>query len=431
MEIEIGRKVIRRLVLPSALFVLLGSIDRANVGFAALQMNEALGLDGSTYGFAAGILFVGYMLAKYPSVLLYESIGMRRWLAIITASWGVAASAMSLVQNEYHLYVLRVLIGFAEGGLSSGLMIYLSSWASERYRASILALPIMAISVAQIIGAPLSGWLMQVENPLQMEGWRWMFLIEGLPAVLLGVFAWFYYPDSPRDARWLTEHERTWMEQNIKGATKPSDEGGKEGRWESLKSPVGWVVAFIWFCILSGNYGIMFWLPQIIQGMAGLTPMQTGLIVALPWAGSAVGLVLNARHSDKTQERFLHVAIPALVGAAGLLGAYWLGAGVPGLLVLIIGHACVGCTVAAFWAIPVKLLRPQALAMGIVMINIVGSFAGIIVPTLMGYLRDISGSFLPPTLLLVGIQILLAALSLLARGMERRTEQRQAAGVIA
>ena len=430
MEIEIGRKVIRRLVLPSALFVLLGSIDRANVGFAALQMNEALGLDGSTYGFAAGILFVGYMLAKYPSVLLYESIGMRRWLAIITASWGVAASAMSLVQNEYHLYVLRVLIGFAEGGLSSGLMIYLSNWASERYRASILALPIMAISVAQIIGAPLSGWLMQVENPLQMEGWRWMFLIEGLPAVLLGVFAWFYYPDRPRDARWLTEHERTWMEQNIKGATKPSDEGGKEGRWESLKSPVGWVVAFIWFCILSGNYGIMFWLPQIIQGMAGLTPMQTGLIVALPWAGSAVGLVLNARHSDKTQERFLHVAIPALVGAAGLLGAYWLGAGVPGLLVLIIGHACVGCTVAAFWAIPVKLLRPQALAMGIVMINIVGSFAGIIVPTLMGYLRDISGSFLPPTLLLVGIQILLAALSLLARGMERRTEQRKAAGVI-
>jgi ACS family tartrate transporter-like MFS transporter len=426
MEIEIGRKVIRRLVLPSALFILMGSLDRANVGFAALQMNESLGLDGSTYGFAAGILFVGYMLAKYPSVLLYEAIGMRRWLAIITIFWGIAASAMSLVQNEYHLYVLRVIIGFAEGGLSSGLMIYLSHWASERYRASILALPIMAISIAQIIGAPVSGWLMQISNPLDIEGWRWMFLIEGLPAVLLGVFAWFYYPDSPRDARWLTAEERTWMANNIKGATKPTDSGAREGRWESLRSPVGWVIAFIWFCILSGNYGVMFWLPQIVQGLAGLTPFQTGLIVALPWAGSAVGLILNARHSDKTQERFLHIAIPALVGAAGLLGAYALGSGIPGLLVLIIGHACVGCTVAAFWAIPMKLLRPQALAMGIVMINIVGSFAGIIVPTLMGHLRDISGSFLPPTLLLVALQILLAILSLVARGMEKRTAQANA-----
>ena len=427
MEIEIGRKVIRRLVLPSALFVLLGSIDRANVGFAALQMNDALGLDGSSYGFAAGVLFVGYMLAKYPSVLLYEAIGMRRWLAIITVCWGIAASAMSLIQNELQLYGLRVIIGFAEGGLSSGLMIYLSTWASERYRASILALPIMAISVAQIIGAPVSGWLMQIENPLAIEGWRWMFLVEGLPAVMLGIFAWFYYPDSPKDAKWLTPEERDWMQHNIKGATRPKDPGGSEGRWESLRSPVGWVVAFIWFCILSGNYGVMFWLPQIVQGLAGLTPVQTGLIVALPWAGSAVGLVLNARHSDKTQERFLHVAIPALVGAAGLLGAYTLGAGLPGLLVLIVGHACVGCTVAAFWAIPVKLLRPQALAMGIVMINIVGSFAGMIVPTLMGYLRDISGSFLPPTLLLVGLQILLAVLALVARGMEKRTEQQELA----
>jgi ACS family tartrate transporter-like MFS transporter len=420
MEIEIGRKVIRRLVLPSALFILLGSLDRANVGFAALQMNDSLGLDGSSYGFAAGVLFIGYMLAKCPSVLLYEAIGMRRWLAVITVSWGLAASAMSLVQNELHLYSLRVIIGFAEGGLSSGLMIYLSHWASERYRASILALPIMAISIAQIIGAPLSGWLMQVDNPVGVEGWRWMFFIEGLPAVLLGIFAWFYYPDSPREARWLTPDERDWMARNIKGATKPADTGSKDGRWASLSSPVGWVIAFIWFCILSGNYGVMFWLPQIVQGLAGLTPFQTGLIVALPWAGSAIGLLLNARHSDKTQERFLHVAIPAIVGGAGLLGAYALGAGLPGLLVLIIGHACVGCTVAAFWAIPVKLLRPEALAMGIVMINIVGSFAGIIVPTLMGHLLDLTGTFLAPTLLLVGIQVTLVVLSFVARGMEKR-----------
>jgi len=201
IESKIGRNVVWRLVLPTALFVLLGSIDRANIGFAALQMNESLGLDGSEFGFAAGILFVGYMIAKYPSVLLYEKIGMARWLCIISVTWGFAASAMAFVQNDTQLYILRPMIGFAEGGLSSGVMIYLSNWASDRNRATILALPIMAISIAQIIGGPLSGWLMEQGNPTSFEGWRWMFFVEGIPAVLLGIFAWFYYPDTPKDAR--------------------------------------------------------------------------------------------------------------------------------------------------------------------------------------------------------------------------------------
>lgn len=428
MESRIGRKILWRLVLPSALFILMGSIDRANVGFAALQMNQALGLSGSKYGFAAGVLFVGYLAAKYPSVLLYEAIGMRRWLAIITLSWGVSASTMSLIQTEWHLYLLRVIIGFTEGGLSSGLMIYLSHWASERYRASVLALPIMAISVAQIGGAPISGLLMEARNPLGWEGWRWMFLVEGFPAIALGIFAWFYYPDSPREAKWLSQDEKSWMAANIKGATKPKRGETQAGRWAVLRLPVGWVSALIWFCILSGNYGIMFWLPQIVRGMTGLTATETGLIVALPWAGSAIGLYLNARHSDKTQERFLHVAVPALIGAGGLLAAYGFGASLPGLLALIIGGACIGCTVAAFWAIPTRLLPPEAIAMGIVAINILGSLAGATVPPAMGYLRDVSGSFLPPTLLLVAIQLLLALLCLIGRRLERGVlAQREAA----
>lgn len=417
----IGRKILWRLVMPSALFILMGSIDRTNVGFAALQMNEALGLSATQYGFGAGILFVGYLAAKYPSVLLYETIGMRRWLAIITVSWGVAACVMSTIRTEWELYTLRVIIGFTEGGLSSGLMIYLSHWATERYRASILAIPIMAISVAQVIGAPLSGWLLTVDNPLDLAGWRFMFLAEGLPAVLLGVFAWLYYPDTPREARWLTPPERDWLAHNVRGATKPTNmPGAREGRWSAIKSPIGWTCALIWFCILANNYGIMFWLPQIVNGMAGLTPQQTGWVVALPWAGSAIGLYLNARHSDRTQERYLHVAVPALVGGLGLLSAYFLGSGLPGLIALVIGGACTGCTVAAFWAIPTKLLPPAALAMGIVMINIVGSLAGATVPALMGYFLEISGSFLPPTLLLVGIAIVCSALCLFARAQERR-----------
>jgi ACS family tartrate transporter-like MFS transporter len=420
VEQRIGRKVIRWLVLPAALYILVGAIDRTNVGFAALEMNKSLGLSATQYGFAAGVLFIGYMIAKYPSVLLFEAVGMRRWLTIITAAWGVASCLMAAVTTNWELYTLRVLIGFAEGGLSSGLMLYLSQWAPERYRASILAIPITSISVAQIIGAPISGWLLDLDHPLGMESWRFMFIIEALPAIALAVFAWLHFPDTHDDARWLTDSERAWLKANTKKPTKPSDNVTPGERWAVLRSPLGWLCAAIWFCILASNYGVMFWLPQIVKSMTGLSAGMTGVIVALPWAASAAGLLLNARHSDKTGERYLHVALPALVGGTGLLLANVFGAGLPGLVALVIGGACTGCTVAAFWAIPTKLLTPGSLAMGIVVINMTGSLAGASVPPLMGLLRETTGSFFPPTLLLFGIACLCAALTLTARALAKR-----------
>jgi MFS family permease len=421
IEIDIGRKVLWRLVLPSALFILMGSIDRANVGFAALTMNKSLGLTGAEYGFGAGVLFVGYLAAKYPSMLLYEWLGMRGWLALITLAWGIAASSMSQVQNGNQLYALRIFIGFAEGGLSTGLMIYLSHWASERYRASVLAIPIMAISIAQVIGAPVSGWLIDAPNPFGWEGWRWMFFVEGLPAIALAVFAFFHFPNQPADAKWLTDDQKRWMVENVHGAQKKIK--GQPGRWGALASPVTWLCALIWFCLLAGNYGVMFWLPTIVKGLSGLTSTEVGLVVALPWLGSAIGLFINARHSDATQERFFHIAVPLLVAGTGLLSALLIGPGIVGLLVLIVGHACLGSTVAPFWAIPTKLLPPQSLSIGIVIINMVGSFAGFLVPTWMGQLRDQTGSFLAPTILIVSILAVGAALCLIARYIDNRSRR--------
>lgn len=421
LERSIGRKVILRLVIPAALYILVGAIDRTNVGFAALEMNKSLGLSSTQYGFGAGVLFVGYMVAKYPSVLFYESVGLRRWLATITAVWGVCSCLMAAISDAWQLYGLRVAIGFAEGGLSSGLMLYLSTWAPERYRASILAIPITSISIAQVIGAPLSGMLIDLDQPFGMDSWRFMFLIEALPALLLAIFAWVYFPDRPATAAWLDASEKHWISSNIKGAQKSSDTAAKGERWAILRSPIGWLCAAIWFCILASNYGIMFWLPQIVKSLSGLSATQTGLIVALPWAASGIGLILNARHSDKTGERYLHVAVPALIGGAGLLAANLFGAGLPGLAALIIGGACTGCTVAAFWAIPTRLLSPASLAMGIVVINMTGSLAGATVPTLMGWLKETTGSFLAPTLLLFGIAVLCAGLTLVARNIALRT----------
>ena len=418
IEARIGSKVILRLVIPCALYILIGAIDRTNVGFAALEMNRALGLSSTQYGFGAGVLFIGYMLAKCPSVLLYEALGMRRWLAAITLAWGIASGAMALIANEWQLYALRVAIGFAEGGLSSGLMLYLSHWAPERYRASILAIPIVSISVAQVIGAPVSGLLLDWDNPFGIEPWRLMFAVEALPALALALFAALYFPESPARAPWLTGPERDWLGANVKGARKAPENAEDGARWAALTSPLGWTCAAIWYCILASNYGIMFWLPQVVKGMADLTSTQTGVIVALPWAASGIGLLLNARHSDRTGERYLHVALPALAGGTLLLCAYLLGPGLPGLAALVLGGACTGCTVAAFWAIPTRLLKPGSLAMGIVMINMIGSLAGASVPPLMGLLRQQTGSFLPPTLLLFGIAVTCAALCLIARRMD-------------
>lgn len=418
IEARIGTKVILRLVVPCAFYILIGAIDRTNVGFAALEMNRALGLSSTQYGFGAGVLFVGYMLAKYPSVLLFEALGMRRWLATITLAWGICSAAMGSVTNEWQLYSLRVLIGFAEGGLSSGLMLYLSHWAPERYRASILAVPIVSISVAQVIGAPVSGLLLDWQNPFGVEPWRLMFVIEALPAFALALFAALYFPDRPQRARWLNEAERDWLAAHVHGARKEPSDAADGARWAALTSRLGWVCAGIWYCILASNYGIMFWLPQVVKGMAGLTSTETGVIVALPWAASGIGLLLNARHSDRTGERYFHVALPAFAGGVLLLGAFLLGPGLPGLAALVLGGACTGCTVAAFWAIPTRLLKPGSLTMGIVMINMIGSLAGASVPPLMGLLKQQSGSFLPPTLLLFGIAVACAALCLIARRMD-------------
>jgi MFS transporter, ACS family, tartrate transporter len=235
-----------------------------------------------------------------------------------------------------------------------------------------------------------------------------MFVVEALPALLLAVFALFWFPDRPSQAKWLSDGERRWLAENVKGSAPEAGPVDRSDRWAALRSPVGWTCAAVWYCILASNYGLMFWLPQIVTGLSGF---------------GGIGLILNARHSDKTGERFFHVAVPALLGGVLLLSAYLLGPGLPGLIALILGGACTGCTVAAFWAIPPQLLKPGALAMGIVIINMVGSLAGATVPPLMGLLREATGSFLWPTLLLFGIACICATLSLIARRQAIRPMQ--------
>jgi MFS transporter, ACS family, tartrate transporter len=396
---SIGSKVMLRLALPTIVFMLLSSLDRVNISFAALQMNKELGFTPTQYGFGAGILFLGFLAGQFPSVLLLQRIGMRRWMASCAIVWACCAAGIAFVHTAQQFYVLRVLLGFAEGGLAPGIVLYLSQFATERERATTFALPMLAIPLSLVIGSPLSGWLMSWPGPLGLSSWRWMLVAEALPAFALGIAAWFYFPDRPEDARWLTGAERSWLGRNAANRERT----GARNDWRILRDPAIWTCALMWFCLLSGAYGIMFWLPQMIKQLAGLNPLQIGFVNALPWLGAMIGTYFNSRHSDQTGERYHHISVPAVVSALAMLAALSFGAGIPGLIMLFLAGLALGSAQGAFWALPTSTLKPSTFAVGAVAINIAGSSGGLIVPHLVGYVREQSGSFAAPIVLIASI----------------------------
>lgn len=396
---QIGRKVHWRLGIPAIAFMLVSSLDRVNISFAALGMNGALGLTPAQYGFAAGVLFVGFLAGQYPSVLWLQRVGMRRWLATCSVVWALCAGGLAFVHTPVQLYVLRVLLGFAEGGLAPGIVLYLSQFATERERATTFALPMLAIPISIVIGSPISGWLMSLEPPLGFAPWRWMLIAEAVPALLLGLAAWLYFPDAPQDAHWLCDEERRWLDANAAHRVRsriPND-------WSVLRTPLVWAAALLWFGLLSGAYGIMFWLPQVIKRLTGVGTVEIGWVNALPWLGVALGMYLNSAHSDRSGERYWHIAAPAAVSGVALVCAWAAGAGGAALAALLIAGIGLGAAQGAFWALPTRLLTQSTLPVAAVAINIAGSSGGFVMPHLVGYVLERSGGFSGPSLLIAGV----------------------------
>jgi len=404
-------KIRWRLIMPAILFMLLSSIDRVNVSFAALQMNADLGFTPSQYGFGAGILFVGFLAGQYPSVLLQQRIGMRRWMAICALLWGLCAGGMAFIETHWQFYTLRVLLGLAEGGLAPGIVLYLSQFATERERATTFAMPMIAIPLSIVIGGPLSGWLMSMDPPFGMAGWRWMFLGEALPTLVFGIAAYFYFPDRPGDAKWLDAKEKDWLSRNAANRRDTA----QANDWSVLRRPLVWASALLWFCLLSGSYGVIFWLPQIVKQMTSLSPVEIGLVNALPWIGNIFGIYFNSKHSDRTGERFWHIAIPATVAAVAILSAAAAGATPLGLLALLVAGTALGAAQGAFWALPTRMFTPATFAVGAVAINIAGSSGGLIVPHMVGLVREKTGAFTAPIWLIAGILLLAAVIVLILR----------------
>ena len=387
-------------------------LDRVNVGFAKLQMLDDLHFSEAVYGLGAGIFFFGYLIFEVPSNLLLHRIGARLCISRIMISWGLISGAMIFVNSPTTFYVLRFLLGVAEAGFLPGVILYLTYWYPPSRRAKVTALFMAAIPMAGVIGGPLSGWIMvSFAGVNGWAGWRWMFLIEAVPSVLIGLLALFYLDDGIRKAKWLSDEQKHLLEANL------AKEAQKDA-CHSLRGVVGnpkvWLCCLIYFCFVMGVYGVSFWLPSMIKASGIDNPLQIGLLSTIPYAAAVVGMILVGRHADRQQERRWHLAIPAMIGALGLIvSAAFSDNTLVTLAALTVATFGIMTTTPLFWSLPTAFLGGAAAAAGIAMINSLGSMAGFVSPYVMGWIKELThshdlGIYLIAASLLVGAGLVLS-----------------------
>jgi MFS transporter, ACS family, tartrate transporter len=426
MENTVGRTTLAKITLRLIPFMfvlyIVAFLDRVNVGFAALQMNEDLGFSDTVYGVGAGIFFIGYFVFEVPSNLIMEKVGARIWIARIMLTWGIISSAMFLVGGETSFYILRFLLGVAEAGFFPGMILYLTYWFPARERARAVALFMAAIPLSGVFGSPLSGAIMTLDGLAGLAGWQIMFLAEGIPAVLLGIVVLFFLPDGPDDARWLNPEERGWLREALERENRIKSEHGEYTTRQALTNGKVWLLSAIYFGVVTSVYGVSLWLPLIIEDLSGFGTFAVGLLGAVPYVAGAIGMVLFARHSDATGERRWHVAVAAFIATVGLVLTGVTVSPVVEMVALTLAALGIYSTLATFWSLPTAFLSGTAAAAGIALINSVGNLGGFVGPYVVGFLSDSTGSFYAGLLLLAAL-ILVAGLLALAVRHERSLEE--------
>src|SRR4051812_19888291 len=430
-------KVMRRLIPFLILCYFVAYLDRVNVGFAKLHMNQALGFSEAAFGLGAGLFFIGYFVFEVPSNIFLEKVGARIWIARIMITWGIVSAAFAFipsisgatgVSKEGVFYTLRLLLGACEAGFFPGIIFYLTLWFPSAYRARVISLFMLAIPISSIIGSPISGMLLGLSG-WGLDGWQWLFLLEALPSVLVGIGVLVYLTDFPRQARWLQQDEVTWLENTLATERKNKEKVEHLSLWQSLTDPRIILCALVYFCLNAASYGVAFFLPTIIKGF-GVSDTQTGLLAAIPFVFGAIGMVLLGRHSDRTMERKGHVALALLMAAIGI--------GISGLVsspVLIMALLCfaqigVSAVPPMFWPLPASFLTGASAAAGIAAINSLGNLSGFAGPYAMGYLKDLTGTFTTGLLLLAGCALVGAA-AVMSLRIDVRREQAAGEAVLA
>jgi ACS family tartrate transporter-like MFS transporter len=380
------------------LLYIVAYLDRINVGFAALQMQEQLKFSDRMYGLGAGMFFAGYFLFQVPSNLVLHRVGARRWVAMLMIVWGVISSSMATVETPRGFYILRFLLGSAEAGFFPGMILYLKSWFPETARARAVALFMTAGPLSGVLGGPLSGALLGLHHRGGLAGWQWLFLLEGLPAVLLGAVVYFQLVDRPSEATWLRDEQRAWLirtlenEKSTVPAARSTDTLAVFFNAVVLNARI-WMLAFIYFGLNTCSYGISLWLPTLIHSWSTAGSFSIGVISAIPYLAAAVVMVLVGQHSDRTGERRWHVAIMAFAGATALFVAAYAGSLVVSVAAISVAMLSVSSMVGPFWALPTKFLQGNAAAAGIALINSIGNMGGFFGPAVIGSVRTSTGSF--------------------------------------
>jgi ACS family tartrate transporter-like MFS transporter len=422
MDGALYRRVILRVVLPLAGLIVLSSIDRVNVSFAAIQMNPDIGLDPKAYGFGVGLFFVTYLLMQLPSAAVLRAIGARRWIAGSVIGWGTTAGAMALIQTPMHFYALRLLLGVFESGFAPGVVWYVSQWLPQTYRARAVGLTLLAIPTSVIIGGPLSGALLSIDAG-EIAPWRLMFAVQGIATVIAGFAALAWFADRPASARWLGQGDGEAIEAEI--AREHIAAGAREEA--PLSAALGdrllWLSAGVWFVLITGANAIIFWMPIALKALGQSDPFVIGVLSALPWLAIGAGMFFNARHSDRSGERFAHLGLPMLLGAAALVGAALaIGSGPLALGLLMLGGLGLGGAQSVFWTVPTRFFggrNPGAIAF----INLIGNVSSAVSPVVIGWIVATSGDVAVPV---YGLAVLLLLGAALVPAMKRVAELRTA-----
>jgi len=375
------RKVDVRIVPFLFLCYILAYLDRVNVGFAKLQMLKDLSMSDAAFATGAGIFFIGYFFFEVPSNVLLKKFGARMWIARIMISWGVISACMIFVKGEWSFYGMRFLLGLAEAGFFPGVIFYLTLWYPSRLRSTRTAWFVAAIAVSGVVGNPVSGWIMDVlSGAMKLAGWRWLFLSEGIPSILVGLVVIFYLDSSIAEAKWLTPEEKALLARNLEAEDKHKTEHKLVDAFTSGKV---WVLCAIYFTLMIGLYGIAFWLPTIVKAFGLKGYLRVGLITAIPYGVAVIGMILLSNHSDKTGERRLHYVANVVAGAVGLvLSGVFASNPVLAIIFLSVGTLGVIGSMPLFWPLPSAFLAGTAAAAGIGIVNSVGNLGGYVGPNI-------------------------------------------------
>jgi MFS family permease len=394
-------------------------LDRVNVGFAALTANKDLHLSHAVYGWGAGIFFVGYFLFEFPSNLILERVGARRWIARIMMSWGIVSSGMALVAGPYSFSIVRFLLGVAEAGFFPGVILYLTYWFPRRYRARYIGMFMVGPMLATMLGSPISGLLLGLDGMLGLKGWQWLYVLEAAPAVLLGFAVWFWLTDRPSEAMWLSAEQRAWLKDELAREVRPRDHAHRLGFFATMANRRVLFYSLIFFNVTSPSYGLTLWLPQIVRSF-GLSNAQTGFVAALPYILGTIAMIYWGRHSDRHRERPWHAAACAFLAAAALGSCALTNSPVVQMSLIVVAGAGLFGIKGPWLSMVSEAFSSAEAAGGIAMVSALGNLSGFLPPFAVGLIKDATGSY-GLGLLFLAVLSALGGLQLLTT---RRFEQR-------